>query len=157
LIPHGLHSWNAWVVADLDGDHHSDWAVARRTNLNGAEYSQEIQLHLSTSPTATVLVRTSAGPHRLIARDLDGDTDRDIVLEGFDRSVVAVLVNDGAGHFHQADLGDYQFRLTHPDRADWETLSRDSDSGATIDSPSTGGVAQISGSRCQLEPNGPEP
>jgi hypothetical protein len=152
LLPHGLHSGNVWVAADLDGDHQADWALARRVQPDGALYSQEIRIQFSTSPAATVVVRTPVGPHWLIARDLDGDTDRDLVLEGLDRRVIAVLVNDGEGHFHQGDPRDYQFRLAHPDRGDWDTLNRDTDSGASIDCPPTGSsIVFIAGSRFYLE------
>jgi len=154
LLPYGLHSRSVWVAADLDGDHNPDWAQIRRAQTDGTLYSQEIRIHFSTSPAATVLVHTPVRMHHLIARDLDGDADPDLVLEGFDRRVIAVLVNDGSGHFHQGDLREYQFRFAHPDPGYWDTLRRESDTGATIDCPPTG-VASISGSRFELEPSGP--
>jgi hypothetical protein len=103
---------NSWVIIDLDGDRQSDFASAGSSRRDGCDYVQEINLGLSSFARDTVTVRTHMAGERLTARDLDGDADRDLVLESFGEPI-AVLLNDGNGHFHQADLADYFFQLSH--------------------------------------------
>ena len=52
---------------------------------------------------------------RLRARDLDGDKDRDLVLETLSSVPLAVWINDGAGHFKRGNLDDFRFQLSHED------------------------------------------
>jgi hypothetical protein len=102
-----------WVITDLDGDRQTDFAGAGFSRRDGRDYVQEIHLRFSSFAGDTVTVRTRLAGERLIARDLDGDADRDLVLEGFNREPIAVLLNDGDGHFHEADLADFFFQLSH--------------------------------------------
>ena len=59
------------------------------------------------------LIRSTA--NRLSARDLDGDNDRDLVLETAFRVPLAVWINDGAGHFQEGNLDSFRFQLSHDD------------------------------------------
>lgn len=115
-----------WVITDLDGDRRTDFASAGLSRHDGHDYVQEIHLRFSSFDGDTVTVRTRVAGERLIARDLDGDRDRDLVLEGFNREPVAVLLNDGGGHFHQADLADFFFQLSHRSPRSFASSERDS-------------------------------
>jgi hypothetical protein len=97
-----------WIAADFDGDLKPDLARAGAFRPSGLGFEQEIDLGFSSVDPGTFLVHTPAVGYRLIARDIDGDSDWDLVLENFWREPVAILVNDGGGHFHQADLSPFQ-------------------------------------------------
>src|SRR5207249_4848802 len=101
---------SGWVSTDLDGDRQPDLARAGASRRDGQSYLQEITLRFSAFADSTITVRTSIAAVRLTVRDLDGDADRDLVLETFHREPVAVLLNDGGGHFHQGDLEVFRFQ-----------------------------------------------
>ena len=120
------------VFTDLDGDRRTDFATAGISRRDGYGYVQEIRLGFSSFADDTVTVRTRVAAERMTARDLDGDADRDLVLEALNREPIAVLLNDGGGHFHQADLADFSFQLAHRSprgiqSAEWESPAADSD------------------------------
>jgi hypothetical protein len=102
-----------WVSSDLDGDRQADLASAGKSRRDGRAYVQEITLRFSAAEASTVTVRSPLKIERLTVRDLDGDAHRDLILESFNRVPVAVLLNDGDGHFHQGDLDDFRFQLSH--------------------------------------------
>jgi hypothetical protein len=72
-----------------------------------------VQLGAEQFPIFTVLIHPSA--NRLSARDLDGDNDRDLVLESPFNVPLEVWINDGAGNFHVGDLEKFRFQLSHDD------------------------------------------
>ena len=80
-----------WVVADLDGDRHADLAVSAASGPDGHTYLQEVSFHFSGSEDSAITVRTLLRAVRLSVQDLDGDADRDVVLESFTREPLAVL------------------------------------------------------------------
>ena len=106
---------SGWVVADLDGDRKLDLASTGASRHEGPIYVQEISFRFSSLDAGTITVRTTIAAERLSARDLDGDADRDLVLEALNREPVAVLLNDGQGHFHQGNLDDFRFQLSRRD------------------------------------------
>ncbi len=106
-----------WLAADLDGDQRPDLARAGAFRRHGAGFEQEIQLGFSAAEPDTLLVLTPVVGYRLIARDVDGDSDSDLVLETLSREPVAVLVNDGGGRFHQADLDPYRHLFPRQERS----------------------------------------
>jgi hypothetical protein len=120
--------YGSFVAADLDGDRQPDFATAGANRREGAGYLLDIAVRLSGVDSGVITVRTSQAAGRLSARDLDGDTDRDLILESFDREPLAVLLNDGGGHFHQVDLDDYRARLRKPGRQSIDAPASDSDS-----------------------------
>ena len=101
------------VFTDLDGDRQTDVASTGASRHEGTGWVQDVTLRFSAAAATRVTVRTSFRADRLTVRDLDGDADRDLVVEGFNREPAAVLLNDGDGHFHQGDLDDFRFQLSH--------------------------------------------
>lgn len=103
------------VVADFDGDHKLDLATLATLNskLGGLLQQIHIQFGVVQSPVFNLLIRPFA--NRLDALDLDGDNDRDLVLESPLREPLAVWINDGAGNFHEGNLENFRFQLSHGD------------------------------------------
>jgi len=123
-----LNSLGTLISADLDGNGSMDWATAGASRHDGGGYVQDITVRLSSSASSTVAVHTAGLPLRLRVFDLDGDSDRDLVVEAFDRSPLAVLLNDGDGNFHEAVLDDFRERLRDQDSHSLEAPVPSSDS-----------------------------
>jgi hypothetical protein len=102
-------------MADFNGDHRLDLATVGHfdTDRKGYDGRLDIQLNAAKSPVFTFLIRPAA--NRLSARDLDGDNDRDLVLETPFRVPLAVWINDGGGNFHEGNLDSFRFQLSHDD------------------------------------------
>jgi len=78
---------------------------------------------------------------RVFLRDLDGDSDRDLIVESFDREPLAIVLNDGGGHFHQGNLDDYRALLRRPESRSIDAPAVPSDSPdtfETLDAPAAG-------------------
>lgn len=120
------------VAADLDGDRRPDIATAGAVRHDAAGYLLDISVRFSSAEAGAITVRTGRAAGRITARDLDGDSDRDLIVESFDREPLAVVLNDGGGHFHQANLDDFR-ALRH--RPEPQTIEQ---SACNDDSPGTG-------------------
>jgi hypothetical protein len=94
-------------MADFNGDHKLDLATL------GVLDQIQVQLGAAQFPIFTLLIHPSA--NRLSARDLDGDNDRDLVLESAFNVPLEVWINDGTGNFHLGDLEIFRFQLSHDD------------------------------------------
>jgi hypothetical protein len=98
-----------WTAADFDGDGQPDLAITETTGRN----SYILDVRLSTNvergsrsqrPDLPILFSSPSGLH-LIARDVDGDHDLDIVVTlGIARQPMAVWINEGQGRFVEGDL-----------------------------------------------------
>lgn len=86
------------TVDDFDGDHAQDLAYSNpSTRGHGfntitvflAQSGREQQVDISRWPQAS----------RVVARDVDGDDDHDLVLTNPTRRTLAVFLNDGSGAF----------------------------------------------------------
>jgi hypothetical protein len=108
-----------WLVADFDGDHISDLAVAR----SEASFIR-VEIHLSTEPHETSIHHSSAEPGiRLFVYDVDRDNDQDLIFASpASLSPPAVWLNDGKGHFEQSEGSD-GFSLVCEDPLTLETES----------------------------------
>jgi hypothetical protein len=102
-------------MADFDGDHRLDLATLGAADPLRSGYFHQVHIQLSTQefPVFTLLIRTAV--NRLSALDLDGDNDRDLVLETPFRVPLAVWINDGGGNFHEGNLENFRFQLSHDD------------------------------------------
>jgi len=93
------------MLGDFDGDSKIDIVTSRAERLPGQEYSHEVSLKLSGSPSTSFTFRDRYPNVQLNSRDIDGDHDRDIIIrETGTLQPLAVWLNDGSGHFLQADL-----------------------------------------------------
>jgi hypothetical protein len=145
VAPSLLHTQTArasgWLSADLDGDRKVDLAKAGASRRDGPGYLQEVTLRLSAFEDSTITVRTRSTAVRLTFRDLDGDADRDLVLETFNREPVAVLLNDGDGHFHQGDLETFRFQLAHRSSRSMEAVAPEISADDTSECPNEDSLA----------------
>jgi len=115
ILPSGSARASGWSLADLDGDRVADLADAGPGLREGSRYVHRVQIDLSHSGIASFDVRGASASIRLSLRDIDGDHDRDLVVfEPSSALPVAVWLNDGAGHFTEADLHSYARAIGQP-------------------------------------------
>lgn len=112
--PSGI-SRPAWVVANFDHDRNPDLAVVNIPNRRGQTSGQEVSINFGPLEPGALSLCDAVPTERLRALDLDGDSDKDLVLETLSAVPIAVWLNDGDGHFHAGNLGDYSFLLSHRD------------------------------------------
>ena len=117
-------SLTPWIAADFDGDHTADLVRAGSFRPDGSGFIQEISLSFSAWESRAVSVRLPSLAYNLIARDVDGDSDRDLIVEALTREPLAVLLNDGDGQFHEAPLGDFSELFFHRESSSWEAAAR---------------------------------
>ncbi len=102
-----------WVAADFDGDQKSDFVSLSAQTWGGLPGGGQT---LRSGPADPRIFASPSGfpaNQRLRARDLDGDADRDVVLESSSSVAIAVWLNDGHGNFQRGNLDDFQFELSH--------------------------------------------
>jgi hypothetical protein len=106
---------NPSVIADFDGDHRMDLATFGAADLTGLSHLEKITVQFGIAEASAFSLSMPAAANRLWARDLDGDNDRDLVLETPFSVPLAVWINDGAGNFHEGNLDTFRFQLSHRD------------------------------------------
>lgn len=122
-------SVSSWVLGDFDGDNQIDVVTSRAERLPGHEYSHEVSLKLSGSPSTSFTFRNRYASVQLNSQDIDGDHDRDIVIRETGTSEpLAVWLNDGSGHFEQGDLEHFRALLEEHHSPDIRLPQIDDDS-----------------------------
>jgi hypothetical protein len=122
-------SVSSWVLGDFDGDSQMDVVTSRAERLPGHEYSHEVSLKLSGSPSTSFTFRDHYPSVELNSLDIDGDHDRDIIIrETATSEPLAVWLNDGSGHFMQGDLERFRAVLEQRHSPVIELLQIDNDS-----------------------------
>jgi len=122
-------SVSSWVLGDFDGDSQMDVVTSRAERLSGHEYSHEVSLKLSGSPSTSFTFRDHYPSVELNSLDVDGDHDRDIIIRETGTSEpLAVWLNDGSGHFLQGDLEHFRAVLEEHHSPDIKLLQIDNDS-----------------------------
>jgi hypothetical protein len=124
-----------WVVADFDGDRKPDLVSVRSWGDSDAVPGNEPRMHASPMGQGAFSVSAGIPTQRLRARDLDGDKDRDVVLENLFSVPLAVWINDGAGNFHRGNLDDYRFQLSQKDSQSFDCAILHFPSELTDDCP----------------------
>jgi hypothetical protein len=89
----------AIVAGDFDGDHHLDLAITNFIPINVVSAVAVLSGDGHGNFAPLVSYPTANGPVKLVAADLDGDTDLDIVTADLGGNAVSVLQNDGTGSF----------------------------------------------------------
>jgi hypothetical protein len=122
-------SVSSWVLADFDGDSQIDVVTSRAERLPGHEYSHEVSLKLSGSPSTSFTFRDRYPDVQLNSRDIDGDHARDIIIRETGTSEpLGVWLNDGTGHFLQGDLEHFRAALEEHHSPDLELPHIDDES-----------------------------
>ncbi len=117
-------SLTPFVAADFDGDRAADVVRAGSFRRDGAGFVQEIRLDSSALYTRAISVRIPSLAYHLVARDVDGDADRDLIVETLSREPLAVLLNDGGGRFHQVRPEDFGYLFSRRERCSWDAAPR---------------------------------
>ncbi len=124
---------NSFVVADFNGDQKPDLVT-----LAGAPGS--VPGIRATLFDDGALAQVNRFPHQVLrVRDLDGDSDRDIVVET--GSAVAVWLNDGAGNFTRGHPEDFELQPHTEDSQSFDPSHKAPLPEITDESPRAGVVA----------------
>lgn len=114
-LPPNAGQTHGWILADLDGDRIADLAAAGPGSRDGAGYVHTVQIDLSGFPATSFMVRGTSKSIALAFRDVNGDEDRDlIVFEPWSSLPLGIWLNDGAGHFKEANVADYLAKIGKP-------------------------------------------
>lgn len=108
-IGSGWHAGTgSFAIANLDGDELPDLASVELDRANGVATSYRIRVQLSAWPESAIGVVGPLGGLRITAADVNGDDRIDLVVRTAQKStLIAVLLNDGSGHFRKAELAGY--------------------------------------------------
>jgi hypothetical protein len=108
-IGSGWHAGTgSFAIANLDGDELPDLASVEMDRANGVATSYRIRVQLSAWPESAIGVVGPLGGLRVSAADVNGDDQIDLVVRATQEStLIAVLLNDGNGHFRKAELASY--------------------------------------------------
>jgi hypothetical protein len=89
------------ALGDFDGDQRADVALVEPEGVFNGAYRYRVDVHLSTDLHTTFDVDSgAAGGLHIIARDVDGDLDLDLVISSeFGREPIGIWINDGHGAF----------------------------------------------------------
>jgi len=96
------------AIGDLDNDGRPDFAIADRLGRRGEGYEYTIELLISRARSQTVAFHNIHDALTVRLRDIDHDRDLDLVVTpALTQTVVGVWLNDGSGHFDQADTDEF--------------------------------------------------
>jgi len=100
---------SGWVFSDFNGDHRPDLAFSGEARSDARGFRQHVRILFAVSGEASFEFHSRTAHVRLGARDVDGDHDRDIVIEDpLTRAPIGVWINDGTGAFREGDLSDFK-------------------------------------------------
>lgn len=109
------------TIDDFDGDYHADQiAVETGTNeFSGTQYW--IEVRLSAAGRQIIPVFSAPGGIQVVARDVNGNGYLDLVLTASSlRRPVAILLNDGHGHFTRVNPSEFPRAFQDSD-GNWES------------------------------------
>jgi hypothetical protein len=92
------------AMADFTGDTHPDLATVEVDQLDSLVVGYWIEIRLTEGSQQFLQLTAPFGGLLITPKDLTGDGNLDLVVRSAEsRAVVAVFLNDGAGHFSRAD------------------------------------------------------
>jgi hypothetical protein len=94
----------ALAIADFTGDTHPDSATVQlhRVDSSNAQYS--IEIRLTEGGDQILALAAPFGGLLVTPKDVTADGNLDLVIRSAtNHALVAVLLNDGSGHFHRSD------------------------------------------------------
>jgi hypothetical protein len=98
----------SFAIANLDGDALPDLASIEMDRANGAATSYRIRIQLSAWPESAIGIVGPLEGLRISAADVNGDDQIDLVVRTEQKStLIAVLLNEGSGHFRVAEPASY--------------------------------------------------
>lgn len=104
-----------FAIADFDGDNQPDLATVQAGQISPSRTRYWIRFQLSTGARQDINVTAPAGGLEIASRDVNGDNALDLVVTtAWLRQPVAVLLNDGHGHFTNADPGAFAWIWGEP-------------------------------------------
>ena len=127
-------------MADVNGDRKADLVTVVATSPFGQARRHQLQIQLDAQHAPALAVSRFAAD-RLNVRDLDGDSDRDIVLETAFGEPLAIWLNDGDGNFHEGEVDSFRFQFSHDDRRSLESPERPSEPGLIGEYPTRDAVS----------------
>jgi hypothetical protein len=93
-----------FAIADFDGDRLPDLASVQVAMSRNSEIQYWIRFQLSTGARQSIGITAPVGGLQLLSRDVNGDSFLDVVVTTeFLHRPIAVLLNDGHGHFALKD------------------------------------------------------
>lgn len=124
----------SWTLGDFDGDGLADLLTSSIESLGPSGYGHRIQIRSGSGAAigASFQIFGSTPGLTLLARDIDGDRDLDlIVANSYSNRPIGVWINDGHGVFTQAGESSYSSSIwispdssfTTPGAAPRRTLS----------------------------------
>src|SRR5262244_756319 len=131
-----------WMMADLNGDRKVDLVTVVATNLAGEARRHELQVQLNAPHVPAAAVPRFVVGDRLHSRDLDGDSDRDIILTTAFGELIAVWLNDGAGNFQEGSVDSFRFQFSRDDRRSLDAPERPVPASQIGEYPSRDAVSQ---------------
>jgi len=100
------HMGAQFAIADFDGDQRPDLATIYVVSDSERASRYSIQFQLSAGPWTAIRIAAPSGGLLVLPRDVNGDNFADlIVTTAIGSQFVAVLLNDGHGHFTEAEPG----------------------------------------------------
>lgn len=96
------------AYADFDGDRQMDLATVQAGLSEGSRTRYSVRLRLTAAGRQSIQILGPAGGLEITARDVNGDQAVDLVLTAaWLKEPVAILLNDGHGHFSRIDPSVY--------------------------------------------------
>lgn len=104
-----------FAIADFDGDNQPDFATVQLGQRGQQEGRYSIGFQLSTGVRQSIAVTAPIGDVQVTLRDVNGDNSLDLVVTSeWLRRPVAILLNDGHGHFTlsgNTQLAEYLYNI----------------------------------------------
>jgi hypothetical protein len=99
-----VHATMPFTIADFDGDNHADIATVYSGQSDALQTRYWINFQLSSGPKQFLTVTGPIGGVHIAPRDVNADNFLDLVVTSeWEHRTVAVLLNDGHGHFMVRD------------------------------------------------------